>query len=211
MCIDDNLNNENSPEPEESQEAKSVKENTGNGVCDDSTELAAYKIKVQSNADNRIYDELSNSGADHAKIIMSNILRTSKEHVRIFAGDLNGEVSNDPEYLMWLETLIFSGKKLHIKLEREPNRATSKAFQKILELKKRFSKNITIEIVGDKNLDRLKLDDKVFHFTIGDDRMFRFETDINKYVAIANFNDKETAKLLIDKFNSLKIERQIAA
>ncbi|MBK6837540.1 MAG: hypothetical protein IPG90_04045 [Bacteroidetes bacterium] len=76
-----------------------------------------YDEAIKTLADLKDSEIFDNSGPDHGTIVMSNIFRTATDHIRIFAGNLNGMVSKD-EYLKELENYLSKGNKLSLILEK---------------------------------------------------------------------------------------------
>ncbi|MBL0258524.1 MAG: hypothetical protein IPQ03_13805 [Bacteroidetes bacterium] len=139
-----------------------------------------YDEAIKTLADLKDSEIFDNSGPDHGTIVMSNIFRTATDHIRIFAGNLNGMVSKD-EYLKELENYLSKGNKLSLILEKTPYRDSKKttAIDIIEKYQKKFPNKISITCLN-KNNPFLNLG---IHFTVGDDRMYRFETDVTKFTA----------------------------
>lgn len=168
-------------------------------------DFEAYDNVIKELADNESSFVFTNSNPRHATIIIANIFRTAKDHIRIFARNLCGEVSNG-EYLIQLESFVKRGKKLTVKLEEKEESNNSEAIKLILNLQKSFPSKISIGVVKDDALKQIKHNSNIYHFTIGDERMYRFETDTENYIAVANFNDEHTCKELIKKFEEIPTE-----
>jgi len=159
-----------------------------------------YNKAISSLANTKDKMVFSNGGAAHAACVMSNIFKTSEKSIQIFAGNLNGDISNDPSYMKELESFINRGGQISLLLENKPEGSVSKAFN-LLNV---FS-NLSPDKIKIKFTKQCLTDDsgKRIHFTVGDSRMYRFETDTEKYTAICSFNNENTAKMLLNKFNEL--------
>ena len=160
-----------------------------------------YDEAIKTLADLKDSEIFDNSGPDHGTIVMSNIFRTATDHIRIFAGNLNGMVSKD-EYLKELENYLSKGNKLSLILEKTPYRDSKKttAIDIIEKYQKKFPNKISITCLN-KNNPFLNLG---IHFTVGDDRMYRFETDVTKFTARCSFNDSAFAINLLKIFDTLE-------
>ncbi len=138
-------------------------------------------------------DELIfNSGPVHAAIVMSRIFKYSMKEVKIFCGGFNGAVSNDYEYLYFLEEFLKrKGTRLSILAEADlSNNNTSKVY----ELLKKYSDKVTMYKTPHKV--RYSIDnDKIanIHFTVGDNKMLRLETNTDEYIAQVNFGNEDSA------------------
>ena len=158
-------------------------------------DINEYKVAVKRLADTNSNFVFTNSGADHARVVMETIFKTSKEHINIFAGDLNGAVSKG-DYLLALENYLKSGRSISVLLEKYDEKKTSEALELLLKYKKSGQTNISIAIANPKSLDASI---KNNHFTVGDNHMFRFETDMINYTAVCNFNDPASS----ERFNNI--------
>ena len=131
-----------------------------------------------------------NSGPNHAAIVMSRIFKYSKEVVKIYCGGFNGTISNDEDYLKYLEVYLFNGGKLEIIVEQNLSNGPSKIF-KVL---KKYPNNISIFQTNSRITDSTTM--KPIHFTIGDNKMTRVETDTTDYTAQVNFGSQSQAEML---------------
>ena len=146
-----------------------------------------------------------NSSAQHAAIVLSTIFKNAKDYVKIFAGDLRGDVSCDAEYKLELENFLKRKGRLHIILEKYDDKEPIN----IADIIRYYSipDNNLIEIKYLPN--DLKLQNQAnsyfanIHFCVADDKMFRIETDTQNYLAQGNFNDKETSDMLLKRFDDI--------
>lgn len=86
-----------------------------------------------------------NSGPDHASIVMSRIFKYSTHQIRIFCGGFNGVVSNDPDYLKYLELFLQRGGKLKILAEQNLSNDNSLAIFKVL---RKYSANVEMYVTN---------------------------------------------------------------
>jgi hypothetical protein len=163
-------------------------------------DIGSYKLAIENLANKRESFNFTNSGAEHACVVMSNIFRTADTNVYLFAKNLNGMVSKG-DYLTQLDNYLKKdNSKIDILLEENP----SENSQAIEVLKKSKNQNIKISIAN-KELLSSRSKDKIYHFTIADNRMFRFETDTENYTAVCDFNDPTSFKVLKNLFEVLSV------
>lgn len=145
-----------------------------------------------------------NSDEDKAVEVLVNLFQISKEEVRIFAGNLCEHVGDKPKYIIALSEFIERGGKLFILLNNynEDNAKDSNLFKRLAYFKS-MGKPIHVKstpahpyIVSDKDKNEV-------HFTIGDRKAFRIETDIEKRTAVCNFNLPNVADETANFFDSL--------
>ena len=138
-----------------------------------------------------------NSGPNHAAIVMSRIFKYSSNVIKIYCGGFNGTVSNDEEYLKYLDIYLHKGGKLEVIVEEDLSNGASKIF-KIL---KKYKDNVSIYQTSSRIVDSNTK--KPIHFTIGDNKMIRLETDIKDYTAQVNFKNIEQASMLSSVFEKI--------
>ena len=164
--------------------------------------LEEYFKSVEILSEKGLNLEFNNKDQFHAVIVMSHIYKTAKERVRIFAGEFSGHVSDSPMYRRELSSTVSRGVALEVVFEKQPNEQ-SLCLKELLRLKKE-GRDISICVVKEEfraQLHALGLS----HFTVGDDKMFRYETDKSLFRAICNFDDKKTAATLNKNFDVLKL------
>jgi hypothetical protein len=162
-------------------------------------ELKSYKIAIENLANKKDGTYFTNSGKEHAAIVMSNIFKSTDSHIRIFAKNLSGEVCDQDLYIDGLQQFINRKGEIEIILTEEPS-SDSKAFKLIKEYQICNPEKVNIKKTATNisNLPELK-----FHFTVGDERIFRLEKDTSKYLAVCSFNDNEYSKKLISLFKRI--------
>ena len=138
-----------------------------------------------------------NSGPIHASIVMSRIFKYSTNTIRIFSGGFHGAVSNDSEYLCELDSFLSRGGKVKVLVENYNSNNNSKIY-KILS--KYFN---TGQIEIKKTTARVNSGGSPIHFTIGDDRMLRLETNVNDFKAQVNFNNSKETAVFIEVFDKI--------
>jgi hypothetical protein len=169
--------------------------------------LEEYSQSVNLLADKELNLEFNNKDQHHAAFVMAAIFRTSKQSIKIFTGSFSGEISNNPVYLKYLsDAIVSSNLKVEVIFENRPNESS-----KCLKLLKDLRANgKDVSIFSLPTDYKTKVLDKQFggrlgHFTVGDDRMFRYETDKDKFAAYCNFDDKAIVTTLNRNFDIFKL------
>ncbi len=157
---------------------------------------ATYQLAIENLAKQKDPYLFENTGPFHAAVVMGNIFETATKYVNIFAGDFNGAVSDKAVYLDGLGNYLERKKPLSIIFEREPN-PNSLALQLIRKYA-RVNNNIDIRILNED-----KDGNEQGHFTIADDRMFRYEKSKDEYKALCSFNNISVVETLETKFSEL--------
>ena len=154
----------------------------------------SYLAELQSN------DTFSNSSAETKAIAIAAIFKYAKGEVRIFAGNLEGAVSNNAGYLQALNSLLERGVRLKLLLEYLPDKKTE-AFNIILSNAELFPNQTQIRKISSKSIPIIKTNNNLTHFVIGDYTMVQIDQDVLSYKGIVTFNNPEFANKLIHSFD----------
>lgn len=158
-------------------------------------EHEAYKVAIENLARFKDTSIFNNSAPEHAAIVLGNIFQNATRHVKIFAGNFNGAVSNNQYYLDSLKQYLDRKLPVSIIFEKEPN-PNSLALALLKEYKN--TNRISIRKISEgKTLIHNK------HFTIADGRMFRLETCSENYQAQCSFNNPDVTNVLDSEFSAL--------
>jgi len=158
-------------------------------------DFEVYKAAIENLATSKSSYVFENGGAVHGAIVMGNIFKSASDNVKIFCGDFNGDVSDNPYYLNSLKCYLNKKRPLTVIFENEPN-SNSKALKLIKESE-------CLDLVTINRLNS-KIDDLIdVHFTIADGRMFRIETSKNNYKAVCSFNSPEIVSTFEKRFQEL--------
>ena len=156
---------------------------------------------VYASGENRTF---LNSDENHALDVLVQLFQSAQSKVRIFAGCLCKHVGNEPEYVIALSEFIERGGTLHILLNAfDEECARNSNLYKRLAYYISTGRPVVIKTTNAhpyRTSDPLK---KEVHFTIGDDKAYRIETDIENRTAECNFNNPNLAKATADFFDSL--------
>ncbi|MES2591294.1 MAG: hypothetical protein V4608_05380 [Bacteroidota bacterium] len=167
--------------------------------------LDDYRVAIENLAATSSDFVFANSGAEHACIVMSNIFKTAKGNVNIFAKNLKGDVSKG-EYLIQMENYLKTPTgNLKVVLEELIQDGASEA----IKLMQKYAHKVSVYVM---NPDYLSSRTQINHFTLADDKMFRYETDTVAYTAVCSFNDTKTCSQLNNLYslyldNSTKIPK----
>lgn len=169
------------------------------------TQLEIYAKNVEDKASNPSDYLFHNEGNEHALIICKNIFRTADSKIRIAANQLyNDEVVNKDEYIEAMRGFLDKeGTRLHVIITTAPLRENMRregTFYGMIFDHPAYKDGRVIIKVGDGKTFKNKKGD-VVNFCTGDNRMYRFEDDIVKRTAIANFKDTNTTANLIANFD----------
>lgn len=163
-----------------------------------------YKDFVASLARSGDNKTFLNSDEDHALDVLIQLFQLSQKTVRIFAGSLCQHVGNKSEYVIALSEFIERGGELRILLNKynEGNAKSSNLYKRLAYYKSQ-GKPVIVKTTTSKPYRTDDPEKKEVHFTIGDDRAYRIETDIEKRTAECNFNNPSLAKATADFFDVL--------
>ena len=169
--------------------------------------MDSYKKAIEFYANNAENKEFGNKGADHAAIVVTNLIRIAKKELRIYSGNLCTEVANNNFLVRQLKLFLEDGKKLRLILDELPSEENRSAALKIIlnsvdnplhDVKYKVDKEDIVKTDQEANFK----DNKCHHFMVADDNAYRFETDIVLYQAFGNFNDQKVANKLINIFDT---------
>jgi hypothetical protein len=166
----------------------------------DKAVLNLYLQKIEYLALNQVNENFFNSGSNHALIVLNTIVRYAKNHIKVFAGNLCTDISNDKEYIDNLRTFFMNGGKMQVLL-CDFNNDNNLSNKNISAVFKDFSKNVTLKKT--KNVVIMPSEKNPIHFTVADSKMYRFETDTVNKIARGNFNDTRNSKILETVFDKL--------
>jgi hypothetical protein len=157
-----------------------------------------YSEEIEYLASNHIDREFFNASDEHAQIVLTSMVRHTKEDLKIYCGNLCTDVSNDIVYLEEIQNFLSDRKgTMEILLCDYQDGFKSKPIYQLLS---QYPSN-QVKIKTTKTL--LFFNNKPIHFTVADKESFRIETDIEKKMARGNFNDPESGKMLSKKFDLL--------
>jgi len=141
-------------------------------------------------------------GSEHKAITMGLIFKYADEIIRIYAGNLEGTVSNSDFYLQSLNSFLKKGNKLKLLLDGFPDK-NSNAYNIILSSSELFPNQTEIRKLDKLGHDILRntRNGDILHFAVGDISMFQLDNGQESYGGFCSFNNPEMSKQLIKKFD----------
>lgn len=158
-----------------------------------------YLNYIDSLAKEAKNEEFFNSSEEHAKIVLTAIMRYAKQYVNIYCGSMMSEVSNNEEYLNVVQDFLEKGGIMNVLLNNYDENLVDKGIYKILSL---YPNKIKIKEIKDST-NIIKYNGNPVHFTVADGKSFRLETDIINKKAWGNFNNPVDGKVLDDIFHKV--------
>lgn len=162
-----------------------------------------YSESVSFAADNSLNNVLYNEGDEHAIFIFSNMFRTAKKEILLYARNifsLENKVTTSASYITeLLHFLKRENTSLRIILsEYNPDTDTNLLRESIAEYRSKIQIKTNIK-------QNIKISDNLIHFCIADGKMYRMEYDIKHRKARCNFNDIVSCKKFTSLFNQMFI------
>jgi len=159
-----------------------------------------YEKSIKFLAANSEDFEFTNKGAEHASIVLVNMLNQTEDEFLMFSGTFNSDVADQDAFLFALERYLESGKKFKLLLEEEIKKE-SKAFK----LFKKYAKKdgiVEFKQASQDFINEVKdiFEGNILHFAVSDSKRYRLETDKENFKAIGNFNDPQLAQSFKDLF-----------
>lgn len=163
------------------------------------SQLLEYQEYINQLAERDQNELFYNSSEDHARVVLSKIIEKSKQELYIYCGNMTTyTIFDNKDYLAAFEKFL-TGENSKVKILLSDYQESF--FNKdICNLLSKYCRKVEIRRTGNK--DEIKFDDKPIHFTFADGKMYRLETDIENRMAIGNFNDPDSVKVLYNIFDS---------
>lgn len=169
--------------------------------------LEVYKTEVEEDARKGTNYLYHNEGNDHALIICSNIFKNAMHDIRIAANQLyNDEVVNKPEYIDSMKSFLDKeGAILKILITQAPPKDKVKKENTLYGMiyEHPAYKEGRVQIKHGRGKCFTGVDKKPVNFCTADDKMYRFENDINARKAVANFGDSVRATGFREMFDTV--------
>lgn len=159
--------------------------------------LVEYEEYIKNLSDNNSSDIFYNSSPRHAQIVLTKIIEKTQKHLCIYCGNMTTfEIFDNPDYLNALKNYL---NKENVQVEILLSDYQDAFFKKdIYKLLYEHKDKVVLKKTWNK--DEIKFDNNPIHFTLSDDKTYRLETDIEKKIAIGNFNDAKTVEVLKGTF-----------
>lgn len=169
-------------------------------------------IKYNERLEDAIRNEsliVPNEGANHASLMMTKLFEHTRNEVAMVVGGFTGKVSDKPNYLRALSSLLEKGNvRVRVILLDDANE-DSKALKLLKDYRDKFAlagkQLISIKTANAETKDILKnasiIRDRLVHFSVFDNDKFRFEYDPEDYAAFGSFKNQRKALKLLGDFN----------
>ena len=159
--------------------------------------MTDYREYVQRLARERTGESFYNNSADHAAIIIENLLATAREKVCFVSTKLNPDVFGRVSVVNAASTFLSdTSHKICVLMETDPNETVDPKHSLVAEF--RLHNNVFFRRMNDAQVDFID-----FHFTVADANSFRFEPNKEAWEASAAFGDERNGRKLDNMFNTM--------
>ncbi|MBQ9311756.1 MAG: hypothetical protein IJ213_01790 [Bacteroidales bacterium] len=157
-----------------------------------------YSDEIFDLAKNHSNNIFFNSSEWHASIVHKALVKYAEKDLTIFCGNMLSDISNNDEYCNYMTSFLKEDKSRTVYIIFNKY---SEVFlhTKIAKIFSEFPAQVKIKTYAGE----VKYKGKNVHFTVVDNRAFRFETDIEKKMAFGSFNQPDTAAALKISFDKL--------
>lgn len=156
--------------------------------------LEQYRARIKFVANERIGEPIYNASAEHAAIIVEQLLLIAQRDIRILSGDLNSRVYGTPGVVQRAREFIgHSQRRIRILLEKDtlsPSHPLIESFD--------GDQEVEIRILPPSIAETLK-----FHAMTADEDCYRFEPEKDNHVAVAAFGNAPVTANLNSIFETL--------
>lgn len=162
-------------------------------------EIKVYREHIKHLAARRDGEAVFNGSADHAAVIVENLLASAQNSARLLTGDLNAKVYGSPAVVERAKQFLgHSDHRLEIVVENVTFSPSHPLVQ---------------AIGGEENVSFYHVPEQIshtlpYHFMTADHDCFRFEREKNSHVAVAAFGDVDTTTHLNTIFDTIRASCQ---
>lgn len=175
------------------------------------SELETYRAAVEDYARRGVNYLFHNKGDEHALIILSNLFKNAKKHIRIAANRLcDDSVVNTKEYIDSMKTFLDRDDTILDMLivnAPAPEIVNScdreNCFYWMIYNHPAYKAGRVHLREGEGRAFRDSKNGVLINFCTGDEKMFRLENNVYARTAIANFNDSDYTSDLIQSFDNI--------
>ena len=168
-------------------------------------ELQEYEDFLEDLVSNKKSRIFTNRSIEHAATSMSKMFKYTNDIVRMYCNGLDPKITEQESYLSFFRKLLEDPRRIRLNLlVCTTDFINGKAFQKVIDTKKeRNDDTIKIRKITPENRDKLNksFDLDNCNLSIFDNDKYRLEIDPDKYTAIGSFNDEDSTKKLINRFD----------
>lgn len=173
--------------------------------------IDAYQRSIDTLASSKSEFVFDSEGSENAAIIISSIFKYSKNIVRIYATNMNGDISDFNIYTSSLVRFLYEKKNLLVLLDNPDYITSNDAFRVNKEFRQVINRfysqgNIVFKVASEgfkKGMKSIATDSSsLYHFAVGDNHMIRIELDNKKRISVCSFNNQKMAQPLIRIFDT---------
>lgn len=161
-----------------------------------------YKSDLQWAYDQKTDLLFTNSGREHAVVLLSTIFDNTKDTLYIYGRELRKELTSCKRYVLSLFDCIKRGVSIKVLLEEEKDESKKSPMRKVLEELSKKECNVSVRSMKNVDEEMKRHMPNATHFTVSDNRAFRMEYDIANYKAFCSMNSSEMSEYLISAFNA---------
>jgi glycogen synthase len=166
--------------------------------------LEDYRNYVKHLAEKHSSKIIYNADKDHAVILLSELIKNSKESVRIVCKNMDPDVTGKPDYLKAMKSFLDKdGTEVKILMTDYYKDKSIFDNSEIFSLLKKYKNQVELKYVEESDSDSVYIDGKLINFTTSDYTAFRVETDVENNMAFGNFNDRKNVEMLNKVFFTL--------
>ena len=161
-------------------------------------ELTQYENWIKDLAASDSSTLVFNDGQEHAAILFGTIFRTAQKRICIYCDNMCGIVTGTTDYYNALAECKKRGVKVNVLLNSLDADVSKQPVFNLID------KNEVKLVPADKcGYIQSKLNNLNVHFTVADGKIYRIEYDIEKFKAIASFNDEKMGDTLTKVFDEV--------
>lgn len=173
--------------------------------------IDAYQKSIDYLASSKSEFVFDSEGSENAAIIISSIFKHSKSIVRIYATNMNGDISDFSIYTNSLFRFLYEKKTLQVLLDTSEFITSTDHFRqnkKFRQILNRFypQGNIDFRVASDefkKGMRSIATDNSsLYHFAVGDDHIIRIELENKNRTSVCSFNNRKMAQPIIRIFDT---------
>jgi hypothetical protein len=155
------------------------------------TKLGEYASDIGRLASGKVNSRVSNSGIEHAAIVIENLFLHSMNVVKVLCGKFSEDVYGRASVKLAIDAFLSkTGTRLEICVTE-----TSDQNAVVRALIAKFPERVTFRSTNTSDVK--------YHFAVGDLQAYRLETDMARREAVVNFNEPSIAFMLDQVFEAI--------
>lgn len=159
----------------------------------------SYEEEIIQFAENNKDEMFYNIDANHAKIVLRELMKNATQYVYIVCCNMCSDVSNNDPYIEAVKKFLSTDPQREIKILFTNYDSDCFKQTKIEKTLREYPQQVSIKaLINGKITGK---GDNPVNFTVSDDKAFRMEIDVNEKTAFGNFNNPPYAKILRKHFD----------